>query len=399
MAVMSSHLKFLSLGVITQVFAASLPLPNLSWTWPGNVTGTRFANCVGGPFDISVTGTNTKILQAEPANNMAATELFVEIDQANSTLVARSNGGNSTITGTYQIYGKFCFPRDQRLALKVVTLQFLTHGGTLDNTYWDLGPNNSYIDAATKAGYATFSYDRLGTGKSDHPDPIQVVQASLQIELAHLLVQGIRETRFAGRRYKNVIGVSHSLGSGLSVGQTSRYPEDFDAVILTGISTEFTFVATGTASTAMQIANTDPSNRFTGLANGYFTPAPVEQAIQFAFYRYPYYDQQVFNAQVANKQTNALGEIFTLASAYVPAPAFTGPVFILNGQNDFFYCGGDCAYPTDQAASVIPAFFPAASKNSTSYLVPNTGHSINAHTTARQAFDRMTAFIQANGFV
>lgn len=89
--------------------------------------------------------------------------------------------------------------------------------------------------------------------------------------------------------------------------------------------------------------------------------------------------------------------MFTLADVYTPAPAFTGPVFIVDGQNDYFYCGGDCTYPADQAALVIPAFYPAASKASKSYLVPNTGHNINAHKTASQAFDQMTAFLKANG--
>lgn len=248
--------------------------------------------CVEGTVSVTVTATNTKILQSGPADNMAATELFVEMTQANSKLVAMSNGGKSTVTSTYNIYSKLCFPQDPTAAQNVQTVQFLTHGGTLDNTYWDLGPSNSYVDAATTAGYATFSYDRLGTGRSDHPDPIQVVQASIQVEIAHVLVQMLRAGKVGGRSFKNVVGVSHSLGSGLTVGQTSRYPKDLDAVILQGISTSFTYAAAGIASTAMQIANTDPSKKFSGLANGYFTPAPVPQAIQFAFYRYPYFDPQ-----------------------------------------------------------------------------------------------------------
>lgn len=89
--------------------------------------------------------------------------------------------------------------------------------------------------------------------------------------------------------------------------------------------------------------------------------------------------------------------MFTLGRAYAPAPEFTGPVDILNGENDYFYCGGDCKYPQNQAALVQPAFFPAASKGSQSYLVPNSGHNINAHDSAPQAFQQMVTFLQGNG--
>ncbi len=89
--------------------------------------------------------------------------------------------------------------------------------------------------------------------------------------------------------------------------------------------------------------------------------------------------------------------MFTLGSAYAPATAFTGPVDIVNGQNDYFYCGGDCTYLTDQAAAAIPAYFPAASKGSQSYLAPNAGHNVNMHYSSISAFQQMTAFLQTNG--
>ena len=105
----------------------------------------------------------------------------------------------------------------------------------------------------------------------------------------------------------------------------------------------------------------------------------------------------VFALLTSNKQTNALGETFTLASAYAPATLFSVPVHIDNGQNDYFYCGGDCTYPVDQAAAAIPAYFPAASKNgSQSFLVPGAGHNVNAHYSANEAFSQMVAFLKEN---
>lgn len=95
--------------------------------------------------------------------------------------------------------------------------------------------------------------------------------------------------------------------------------------------------------------------------------------------------------------TNALGELLTLASGNVPSSNFSGPVDVVNGQYDLLYCGGDCAFPTDQSALVQPAFYPNAGGISQQFLVPNCGHVINAHLTAPQAFAQMLAFLQVNG--
>ena len=250
------------------------------------------ASCVAGFVHVSVSANNTNLLYSGPVNNSATTETFVEYTQVNSTIVQDVSRGPLLVTGNYSIYSKLCFPADAGLATGVETVQFLTHGGTLDLQYWDIAPNYSYVDAAASAGYATFSYDRLGTGLSSHPDPIQVVQLAIQAEIAHSFVQMLRSGRLGEYSFKKVVGVGHSFGSSISQIVTTRYPSDFDAVILTGISTSFTSALIGSVATGMQIANTDPSGRFSGLANGYFSLAPVPQAHQYAFFRYPFYDQK-----------------------------------------------------------------------------------------------------------
>ncbi|MCJ1373428.1 hypothetical protein MMC20_004656 [Loxospora ochrophaea] len=328
---------------------------------------------------------------------MAATELLVEIAQVDSNFSTVTSGGKSVISGTFSIYSKLCLPTHETATRNSSTLQFLTHGGTLDSSYWDIAPGYSYIDAAAAAGYATFSYDRLGSGRSDHPDPIQVVQLYLQIELAHVLVSWLKTAKLGGQFFSQIIGVGHSLGSGLTQAVTLKYPTDFSAVILTGHSAYFSSATIGTASTAQQIANTDPSGRFSSLGNAYLTPAPVPQSVQFAFYRYPYFDSQIFYSQFNSRQTNALGELLTLIDAYAPVPAYTGPVDIVDGQHDFFYCGGDCYFPVDQAAAALTAYYPAAGKGSQTFIVPNSGHNINAHYAAPQAFSQMINFLAVNG--
>lgn len=102
---------------------------------------------------------------------------------------------------------------------------------------------------------------------------------------------------------------------------------------------------------------------------------------------------------MAASQCNILGELWTLASVYVPAPNFTGAVDIVNGENDFFYCRGDCTYPTNQAELALSTFFPAANNGSQTFLLPNAGHNVNGHLGALEAFHQIIAFLQSNGII
>jgi pimeloyl-ACP methyl ester carboxylesterase len=118
----------------------------------------------------------------------------------------------------------------------IKTIQFLTHGGTTDHTYWNFASDYSYVDAAAARGYATFSYDRLGTGRSQHPDPIQAVQVATQVELAHALISGLKAGSYGGVTFGSAIGVGHSLESALTQGIAAKHPGDFTSLALTGHS-------------------------------------------------------------------------------------------------------------------------------------------------------------------
>jgi len=248
------------------------------------------AICVAGTVHISANASNTEILITTPGKNSAFTEFYVELTQANSKLGATAVGGTHALSGTYSIYTRLCLPVDPAAAKKVTTLQVLTHGGTLDHTYWDIAPDYSYVDEAVAAGYATLAYDGLGSGHSDHPDPVQVVQLPLQIEILHVLVQKLPNDEIGGYSFKNVVGVGHSLGSAVTQDVAAKCPKDFDALILQGTSTNFNYAFTGVASEDQQIANTQSLPRYKDLADGYHTPADNQFALQFAFYRYPGYD-------------------------------------------------------------------------------------------------------------
>lgn len=262
-------------------------------TKSGSSTGGR-STCLSGNIQVTVTSPNVRINLEQPGDQLAATELVVELLQANSTLGQRVVGSPAPLTDTFSVFSKLCLPKDPVLARKVDTVQFLTHGDTLSSTYWDIAPNYSYVDAVTAAGQAAFSYDRVGVGKSDHPDPLQVVQGTLAVEIAHALAGLLRGKKGAAnstRTFSKVIGVGHSAGSTVTQGVTTKYPETFDAIILTGTSTVATYVPLTLAGFDLQIAKEANASRFGRLPSGYWTQAN-SIGIQQGFFRYPNFDPQ-----------------------------------------------------------------------------------------------------------
>jgi Alpha/beta hydrolase family len=247
-----------------------------------------FANCLSGNIKVPATATaNEKLLFPEPVDQYEATASFVHFLQGNSSQAAEINGGPSTVSQTFNIAAKLCYPKNWSGSTS--TIQFLTHGIGFNQSYWDFMEGYSFIDVAAKAGYPTFSHDRLGVGASDHPDPIQIVQAPIQVEIIHSLVNLLRGGKLAGQIFKDVVGVGHSFGSIQSVGVVAKYPKDFDAVVLTGFSTNASSLSLTFADFNSAIANQNQPDRFGSLPNGYLV---VDNAIanQFAFFYYPNFD-------------------------------------------------------------------------------------------------------------
>jgi pimeloyl-ACP methyl ester carboxylesterase len=359
--------------------------------WSSSVGGQ--ASCISGTVAVQASAPNTLLHVESPPDQFASTEIFIEYFQVNSSLPTSALGSKSIVSGTYNINAKLCVPT---AASAFPTVQFLIHGINFDKLYWEI-PDSSYIDAAASAGYATFSYDRLGTGASDHPDPIQVVQSALQIEIAHQMIEKLRSGAFCGNSFQHVVGVGHSYGSIQAVGLAVQYPEDLDAIILQGFTINTSNLPALIDAFNPSIASDNAPLRFGTLPAGYQV---VNSAIgtQMTFYRYPNFDTSVFTSLYSQKQTFTLGEFFTLTAPIAPATLYTGPVLVANGENDFIFCASDCTFPSDQGNTALSALFPAAAAGSASYIAPGTGHALNAHTSASITFSEMLTFIEHSGF-
>jgi pimeloyl-ACP methyl ester carboxylesterase len=354
------------------------------------------AICISGNVAVKASAANTKLNLASPANQFASTEIFTEYFQVDSTLPVSASGGKKTVSGTYNINAKLCFPATAESLSNFHTVQFLIHGISFDKLYWDI-PGSSYVDAAAEAGYASFSYDRLGTGSSAHPDPIQVVQSAIQIEIAHQIIHDLRNGNIGIPAFQHVIGVGHSYGSIQALGLAVQYPKDLDAMILQGLSINTANLPATVAAWDLTIASKNSPKRFGSLPAGYqVIGSPVGD--QTTFYRYPNFKTSLFTSLYSQQQTVTIGELFTLTEPVAPATQYTGPVQIIDGQNDFIFCASDCSAPTNQAAAALSALFPAAAAGSGNVLIPGTGHALNAHTTASTTYAHMLAFLKNNGF-
>ena len=274
----------------TEAIQAPVPLRLEGFVDPKiSYTESKRAVCITDHYPLTVTTTNVNLLLPIPENQAIVTALEQEDLSVDSKLASRINGGNRTFTDTYSIFLKLCFPSDPKLAANVSTIQILTHGENLDSTYWDPAPGYSYLDPAASAGYATLSYDRLGIGQSDHPDPHQVVQSSMHVEILHRLVNLTRGGELADHDFKHLVGVGHSYGSHITLGTTARYPKDFDAVILTGISTKPDHWQLVSAAQTSRVANTMQREEWKGLSNGYLTQGS-DEAFRFQSFKWPFYD-------------------------------------------------------------------------------------------------------------
>ena len=228
--------------------------------------------CAAGYVSVTITPNNTRILIDEPKNNTRATEILFELIKVDTTIAVTAAGPANRFTSKFRIAARLCYPS----ALdpdKVKTVQLLTHGFTLSKDYWDFPGDLSHVRAATRAGYATLAYDRLGANDSEQPDPLQVVQLPAHIEVAKTLSERLRAGTLGGRPLRKVVGVGHSLGSIIGVGLTGRYPQVWDAAVHTGFSADLTFVPGSIATIGLEIASTLSVPRWATLSGGYIAAA------------------------------------------------------------------------------------------------------------------------------
>jgi pimeloyl-ACP methyl ester carboxylesterase len=282
---------------------------------------------------------------------------------------------------TYRVAGELC--AQGPLAGK--TVQFLEHGLTYNHHYWDWPQQPStysYVHQAVQAGYATFNIDRLGDGRSDHPDPA-LLTTETQAFVAHQVVQHLRA------HFPKVISVGHSFGSAIALYEGGTYA-DVDAVLLTGQMHAINPDVFPAFATDFYPAELDPQFAGAGLPPGYLTSVPGVRGT--LFYNSATADPAVIAADEAHKDLLASGEAATITDAQNPALslAITVPVALAVGQQDFIVCNPSlgpafsCADSAAVLAREAPDYGPHACLEA--YVLASSGHDINLHPSAGDWF-------------
>ena len=234
-------------------------------------------------------------------------------------------------------------------------------------SYWDLPYNSynySYVDAAIASGYCTLNYDRLGIGNSSHGEPLNEIQAGLEIGALYQLTTMLRQGQFPGvpHTFTKVVHVGHSFGSGQTLGLAAAYPDASDAIVLTGFSTNSSFQPSFLTGANFQQASTVQPLRFgsvdlvqaqtliansalagyaagidfstlpksQNLPNGYLLSGNAE-ADQLLFLLQAYFDPMLGMYAQSTKQPVTLGELLTVGSSPSMNP-FAKPVLIFTGR-------------------------------------------------------------------
>jgi pimeloyl-ACP methyl ester carboxylesterase len=311
---------------------------------------------------------------------------------------------------SYRLAAQFCAPQNDQGRKILVTVPGATYNGKYYNASVDPAVYN-YADKAVAAGWAVLDVDRLGTGGSSRPVSTMITaQAS-----AYAIHQAIQYAR-QQLGYKWVALEGHSVGSAIASLVAGTWPQDINALVLTGylnvpipvsdLSTGFGESVTadpGTDWYCTQSGSTWSSCPWadSGLDAGYVTTPASPPGVRAAMFYYNG-DPAVEAWDDANKDAVSMTEAATAMESVSSTPgtgittAITAPVLIIDGALDAFLCtsstGPSCS---DWAAMTMyeQPFFPAAA-SLTAVSVPDTGHDLALNTSAPESFAMINSWLQ-----
>ncbi|WP_437874634.1 alpha/beta hydrolase [Sorangium sp. So ce513] len=313
-------------------------------------------------------------------------------------------------SAVYRVFGQLC----TRHALSPDTpIQILLHGGTYDHAYWDwpYEPETySYVEHATRRGFATLNVDRLGYGKSDRPDP-RALGFPAAGHVTRQLVQYLRRGAL-GVRFETVVLNGHSMG-GITAEHAATEGAGVDAVIISGIAPDRSDPEGEPGAEPegpggppgpegadpfypFYPAEEDPKFAERGWPTGYLTTRPDTRAA--IFLHEGTYDPAIAGLEESLKDTLTVAELSTVRpgpddgaapapdEGAAPAPDIRAPVLYALGRHDAIACGasgGDCAAgPAAQEAGI---------------LVADSGHSINVSRGAPLFYERTFTWLAEHG--
>jgi len=354
-----------------------------------NITVPVQVSARNGKFDATALTTQS---------NIEVTNFILDLTQQGKNFTAEVLQGYETVTGTYNLAATYCRPDSG--APNVI--QVLTHGIGFDRSYWDFPLNHynySYVnEAVDQYGFATIAYDRPGIGQSSHGEPVNEIQAYLEVSALTALTTEIRAGKVQGvPQFGKVVHVGHSFGSEHTYLLTAMNPKISDGIALTGFSTNGSFVPYFALGGNFVDVKTNAALA-PQYAHGYLAAGDAS-AVQTNFFSPGAFDPAVLAAAVSTGQPVTIGELLTIGGEIGVPNTFAGPVLIVTGERDIPYCGGNCLAPPAGYAS-IPAAAKSSFKNAGVFdvvIVPGAGHGLNLEFSHPFTYSTINNFFVQNG--
>lgn len=330
-----------------------------------------------------------------PSGARLCAESRVPVSFESAPLVPGDSFPKANSLSSQGMFVRFCQPAGKPSS----TVQVLVHGITYDHRYWDIpDPDGtdrySWEAAAIKAGYATLAIDRLGSGESSHPPSHQVdinSNAASVRAVIHALREGRIKSPVRNVPVQKVVLVGHSYGSMTSWFAASNNPE-VDAVVLTGATHNIREIESPLrVSAPLYPSFLDPAYSYQAYDPGYLTIRPGTRADPY-YAPDTNYDERVLAADEKIKGTVTFSELNNYPAIFRTPLDIRVPVFLLIGTKDGIFCSlaaGDMGAPCDTAEHLIASEGPKLGSSVPSvdaYVIPGSGHAINAVYTSRQSF-------------
>lgn len=343
--------------------------------------GTASAmTCTNLTVPVEVSARNGVFDIKAPQNNIEVTNFILNNSQQGTNYTAELLKEYTTVSGKYDLAATYCVPGENTTEAPN-TVQILTHGIGFDRSYWNSPYNSgnySYSAVATdKYGYATFSWDRLGIGMSDHGDPVQEIQALLEVDALRALTQAVRSGAVeCVPAFEKVVHVGHSFGSTHTYALTAMYPDISDGIALTGFSQNGTFLPYfqlgGNFIDVKENAALAPKYDHGYLAAG--NPS----AVQTNFFSPGAFDPEILAFAAMTGQPVTIGELLTIGGETASPNHFAGPVIVVTGERDVPFCGGSCLNGAPNGSSIpAQAQKTFTSTNISTEIIPGAGHGLN----------------------
>lgn len=282
------------------------------------------------------------------------------------------------------LYGELCV----RAGASPTAVQLLVHGATY-NSYYNDWPDRpayySYVRQMTGAGYATFNVERLGYGRSTHPNST-LVTIQDGAEALRQVVESLRNGQIGGRAFSRVIWVGHSLGT-LYGWLEASIARNVDAFVLTGLLHTVKPSWLTLALQSAYSANQDPKFATLGFDDGYLTFKPGTRAA--LFYWTPGAQPDAIALDERLKDTVSATEFGAAVPLFnspptqtAPSQAIQVPTLLVVGQHDRVMCDEDGLVCDDHNVAAQEAPYYSNVAQLRVLVVPDTGHDLQLHLSA-----------------